>query len=378
MEAQMPENGVTPVTLESKKTVRNNDILFLIVACLITGFLIKLPQVVGFLPQEFQFYQKDAGLILFLGLSTYVFLTNKHLVMKHLFISLAVFAVSAVYINLLPTVKESHSISLAYIHLPLLLWCLYGLIFIDFNTKDLNRRMDYLKYNGDIAILSAIILIAGAMLTAVTLGLFSAIDMNIETFYGDYVVVLGLVSAPIVATYIIKTYPAVTQKIAPIIANLFTPLVVITLVIFLISMVVTGKDPYNDRDFLLVFNLLLLGVMALIVFSVTETTLSKPKRFNVWMLFGLSIITLLVDLVALSAIVYRLGEYGFTPNRTAVLGSNLLIFGHLVLIMIDLFKVTFKGGQFDGVERTIARYLPVYTVWTIVVTFGFPFLFGMK
>jgi len=374
----MPENGDTPVTLESKKTVRNNDILFLIVACLITGFLIKLPQVVGFLPQEFQFYQKDAGLILFLGLSTYVFLTNKHLVMKHLFISLAVFAVSAVYINLLPTVKESHSISLAYIHLPLLLWCLYGLIFIDFNTKDLTRRMDYLKYNGDIAILSAIILIAGAMLTAVTLGLFSAIDMNIETFYGDYVVVLGLVSAPIVATYIIKTYPVVTQKIAPIIANLFTPLVVITLVIFLISMVVTGKDPYNDRDFLLVFNLLLLGVMALIVFSVTETTLSKPKRFNVWMLFGLSIITLLVDLVALSAIVYRLGEYGFTPNRTAVLGSNLLIFGHLVLIMIDLFKVTFKGGQFDGVERTIARYLPVYTVWTIVVTFGFPFLFGMK
>lgn len=378
MEAQMPENGDTPVTLESKKTVRNNDILFLIVACLITGFLIKLPQVVGFLPQEFQFYQKDAGLILFLGLSTYVFLTNKHLVMKHLFISLAVFAVSAVYINLLPTVKESHSISLAYIHLPLLLWCLYGLIFIDFNTKDLTRRMDYLKYNGDIAILSAIILIAGAMLTAVTLGLFSAIDMNIETFYGDYVVVLGLVSAPIVATYIIKTYPVVTQKIAPIIANLFTPLVVITLVIFLISMVVTGKDPYNDRDFLLVFNLLLLGVMALIVFSVTETTLSKPKRFNVWMLFGLSIITLLVDLVALSAIVYRLGEYGFTPNRMAVLGSNLLIFGHLVLIMIDLFKVTFKGGQFDGVERTIARYLPVYTVWTIVVTFGFPFLFGMK
>jgi hypothetical protein len=82
--------------------------------------------------------------------------------------------------------------------------------------------------------------------------------------------------------------------------------------------------------------------------------------------------------VALSAIVYRLGEYGFTPNRTAVLGSNLLIFGHLVLIMIDLFKVVFKRRAFDGVERTISRYLPVYMIWTIVVTFAFPFLFGMK
>jgi len=378
MEAQVNQNGENPVMLESNAVVRNNDLLILIVVCLISGFLIKLPQLIGGVSPEFHFYEKDAGLILFFGLSLYVFLTNKRLVTKHMLVSLAIFALSAVYINLLPATTESHSINLAYLHLPLFLWCLYGLIYIDFDTKDLKKRMDYLKYNGNIAILSAIILIAGAMLTAVTLGLFSAIDMNIETFYGDYVVVLGLVSAPIVATYIIKTYPAVTQKIAPIIANLFTPLVVITLVIFLISMVVTGKDPYNDRDFLLVFNLLLLGVMALIVFSVTETTLSKPKRFNVWMLFGLSIITLLVDLVALSAIVYRLGEYGFTPNRTAVLGSNLLIFGHLVLIMIDLFKVTFKGGQFDGVERTIARYLPVYTVWTIVVTFGFPFLFGMK
>jgi len=374
----MPENGDTPVTLESKKTVRNNDILFLIVACLITGFLIKLPQVVGFLPQEFQFYQKDAGLILFFGLSLYVFLTNKRLVTKHMLVSLAIFALSAVYINLLPATTESHSINLAYLHLPLFLWCLYGLIYIDFDTKQPLRRMDYLKYNGDIAILSAIILIAGGILTAVTFGLFSAIDMHIEKFYADYVIMIGLVSTPIVATYIIKTYPSVTRKIAPIIASIFTPLVLFTLVIFLISVVVTGKDPYNDRDFLLVFNLMLLGVMALIVFSVTETLQHKGQRFNVWMLFALSVITLLVDLVALSAIVYRLGEYGFTPNRTAVLGSNLLIFGHLVLIMIDLFKVTFKGGQFDGVERTIARYLPVYTVWTIVVTFGFPFLFGMK
>lgn len=293
-------------------------------------------------------------------------------------VSLAIFALSAVYINLLPATTESHSINLAYLHLPLFLWCLYGLIYIDFDTKQPLRRMDYLKYNGDIAILSAIILIAGGILTAVTFGLFSAIDMHIEKFYADYVIMIGLVSTPIVATYIIKTYPSVTRKIAPIIASIFTPLVLFTLVIFLISVVVTGKDPYNDRDFLLVFNLMLLGVMALIVFSVTETLQHKGQRFNVWMLFALSVITLLVDLVALSAIVYRLGEYGFTPNRTAVLGSNLLIFGHLVLIMIDLFKVVFKRRAFDGVERTISRYLPVYMIWTIVVTFAFPFLFGMK
>jgi hypothetical protein len=378
MEAQVNQNGENPVMLESNAVVRNNDLLILIVVCLISGFLIKLPQLIGGVSPAFHFYEKDAGLILFFGLSLYVFLTNKRLVTKHMLVSLAIFALSAVYINLLPATTESHSINLAYLHLPLFLWCLYGLIYIDFDTKQPLRRMDYLKYNGDIAILSAIILIAGGILTAVTFGLFSAIDMHIEKFYADYVIMIGLVSTPIVATYIIKTYPSVTRKIAPIIASIFTPLVLFTLVIFLISVVVTGKDPYNDRDFLLVFNLMLLGVMALIVFSVTETLQHKGQRFNVWMLFALSVITLLVDLVALSAIVYRLGEYGFTPNRTAVLGSNLLIFGHLVLIMIDLFKVVFKRRAFDGVERTISRYLPVYMIWTIVVTFAFPFLFGMK
>jgi len=46
-----------------------------------------------------------------------------------------------------------------------------------------------------------------------------------------------------------------------------------------------------------------------------------------------------IDLVALSAILYGVGEYGFTPNRTAVLGSNLLIFFNLILIMRDLYPL---------------------------------------
>jgi len=85
-----------------------------------------------------------------------------------------------------------------------------------------------------------------------------------------------------------------------------------------------------------------------------------------------------VNLIALSAIIYRLGEFGFTPNRAAVLGSNLLIFGHLTLIMLDLFKVVWKGKEIKTVELTIAKYLPLYAGWTVFVTFVMPFLFGLK
>lgn len=363
---------------ENKLKVSRNDILFLIITCVVTGFLIKIPQLFDISLEDYFFYEKNAGLIVLLGLSAYSFLTKESFKNKHLIISIGVFIISAIYINLLPSNRDSYSINLAYIHLPLLLWCIYGLIYINFDTKDKTKRIDYIKHNGDLAILSAIILIAGMILAGVTLGLFSAIDIEIEQFYMEYIAIWGLVSVLIVATFIIRNYPFVTNKIAPIIANIFSPLVLITLIIFLISIPLAGKDPYNDRDFLLIFNLMLLGVMGVIVFSISETSINKKQKFNEMTLFMLAIVTLIIDLVALSAILYRLGEYGFTPNRTAVLGSNLLIFGNLILIMIDLFKVNFRSTGIKQVELTISKYLPIYMIWTIFVVFGFPLIFGLK
>lgn len=362
----------------SKSDVRRTDIYFLIVTCLITGFLVKLPQVFDFNPVDNLFYEKNVGLIVLAGLSVFSFLTANQLKIKNLIISVVIFILSAVYINLLPTGGEHNSVVLAYLHLPLFLWCLYGLIYINFNTKDKLKRMEYVRYNGDMAIFIAIILIAGGILTALTLGLFSAIDLKIERFYFDYIVIPGLVVSPVVATYIVKNFPSITSKIAPVIAGIFSPLVLITLTAFLISVFVTGKDPYNDRDFLLIFNLMLFGVMAVVVFSVSGLSVNRKYSLKVLILFALSIVTLVVDLIALSAILYRLGEFGFTPNRTAVLGSNLLIFGNLALITIDLFKVAFKGKELKTVEQTIAGYFPVYMVWVIFVTVGLPLIFGVK
>jgi uncharacterized membrane protein len=155
-------------------------------------------------------------------------------------------------------------------------------------------------------------------------------------------------------------------------------LVLITLVIYLIAIPVSGKDPYNDRNFLMIFNIMLLGVMAIIVFSVSEASGSIKRKFSELVLFILSLVTLIINLIALSAIFYRLGEFGLTPNRLAVLGSNIMIFINLILITIDLFKINFKKAEPEKVELTISKYLPVYVIWVLIVVFGFPLFFGMK
>ena len=118
--------------------------------------------------------------------------------------------------------------------------------------------------------------------------------------------------------------------------------------------------------------------MGIIVFSVSETSVIKNQKLNEIILLVLSIITIIIDLIALSAIFYRLREYGLTPNRIAVLVSNILVLVNLVLIMSDLFRINFKKKEFRAVEMSVAKFLPVYLIWVIIVIFGFPLIFGMK
>jgi hypothetical protein len=190
--------------------------------------------------------------------------------------------------------------------------------------------------------------------------------------------IVGFVSAPVLTCFILKNYTNLTSKIAPVIAIIFSPLVLVTLIIYLVAIPISGKDPYNNRDFLMIFNIMLIGVMAIIVFSVSETSTFRKQRFNEIVLFVLSIVTLIINLIALSAIFYRLGQFGLTPNRLAVLGSNILIFVNLILITIDLFKINFKKAEIESVELTISKYLPVYIIWTLIVVFVFPVVFAMK
>jgi hypothetical protein len=163
-----------------------------------------------------------------------------------------------------------------------------------------------------------------------------------------------------------------------VIAKMFSPLVLVMLVIYLVAMAYAGKDPYNDREFLLIFNALLIGVMAIIFFSVAETSRSNKSRAELWILFLLSVVTIIVNSIALSAIVFRIAEWGITPNRIAVLGGNVLILINLLIVTTQIFKLLRSHADVTSVGRSIASHLPVYAVWVAIVTFLFPLIFGYK
>ena len=351
------------------------ELLFVVIAAILAGAFAKLP---AFLPlAEDFFYPRNIGFIIFPILMFYFAWKNKLSSGKITFI-VGASLTALVFINFLPYVQKSDTLMLSCIHIILFLWSILGFAFTGgLKTKE-EKRLSFLKYNGDLLVIIALLFIACMMLSGITIGLFSLIGYDIAKLYFKNIGIFGLAALPIIGTYLTQTNPQLVGKISPVIAKLFSPLVVLMLIIYLIAIIYTAKNPYNDRDSLLIFNALLIGVMAIIFFSVAESTRTVKSKAEMWILLVLSTVTIVLNCVTLSAIVFRITEWGITPNRTAVLGGNILILINLILVTIKLFKVITKKADTQIVGNVIATYLPVYFIWTIIVSFIFPLIFGFK
>jgi hypothetical protein len=302
----------------------------------------------------------------------------RKLPLKVCLVVLAVFIGAALYINLMPLSLESDAMILSCIHLPLVGWSLLGIVYTGGSIRQWEQRPEFLRYNGDVIVMGSLIVSGIMILSGITIGLFSLIGLSIADFYTKWILITELAAAPLMATYVIRFNPQLVNKVSPVIARIFSPVVLVTLVSYLIGIAIAQKDPYNDREFLLLFNGLLVGVLAIIFFSVVELQRTNESKLALWIIFLLAIVTIIVNVIALSAILYRIGSWGFTPNRTAVLGGNILFFVNLVLITLQLLK-QLRGTTPDvnSVEKSIALFMPVYAIWAAVVTFFFPLIFGM-
>jgi len=352
-----------------------SELTFIIILLVIAGIFSELSNVFSIDPEFF--YPRNIPLIIFSSL-IYYFSWKKGLELKRIVIVSVIILFSALFINLLPNNPESDTLILSSIHLPLFLWIVLGFVYVSDNPTDLTKRLDFLKYNGDLIVMTAIILLAGILFSAITLLLFSLIGFQLKEFYPKYIAVLGITVAPLVGTYLVQTNPHLVNKVSPVIAKIFTPLVLVTLIIYLIAMILSGKNPYSDREFLLAFNILLVGVMAVIFFSIAESSKNFESKFHTVMLFALSVVTIIVNGIALSAILFRISEWGITPNRLAVLGSNFLILTNLVIVAYKFSKTLKDKTEIESVINGIVLYLPVYGLWAILITFIFPLIFGFK
>ncbi|NDE10779.1 MAG: hypothetical protein EBZ95_09465 [Chitinophagia bacterium] len=351
------------------------EFIFVLALSLTAGCLASIPSFFK-IDSEF-FYTRNISLIIFSILATY-FCWKNRLPKKKIIITGVVFLIALIFINLLPANNNSNTLILSLFHISIFLWTVVGFTYVGNSLNDNRKRIEFLRYNGELLIMSGLLLIAGAVLTAITIGLFTVSGFNIRDFYFEHIVIFCLPIIPILGTFLTQTNPQLVNKVSPVIAKIFSPLVLITVVVYLIAILFSGKNLYNDRDFLMLFNGLLIGVIAIILFSVSTTINQNISQVSGIILFALSVVTVIVSGMALSAILFRISTMGITPNRLAVVGANLLMLTNLSWISFQLFRTVFKKTDISSVENAIAFFIPLYILWTIIVSFIFPFLFNFR
>jgi hypothetical protein len=165
---------------------------------------------------------------------------------------------------------------------------------------------------------------------------------------------------------------------APVLTKLFTPLFTILLLVFLATMAWTGNPINVEREVLISFDLLLVLVVGLVLYAASaRDPQATPDFFDALQLL-LVISALVVDGVALAAIAARISEYGFTPNRVAALGENLILLVNLAGSAWFYARFLRRRGSFAALERWQMAYLPVYSVWAALVVIVFPPVFGYR
>ena len=352
------------------------DWLLVFLAALIGGLILKLPQM--FSLDENNFYPRNLAFA-FLPFPAVFFAIKSKLPFQKVLIATGLFLGSAIYINFLPEeAGVTDSFILACLHLPLFLWVVLSGIHSGPDFSALPPRLDFIRFNAEWLVMTGLMVLAAGLFSAISLALFQAIGFQIEQIFLKYILVFALPAIPVAAALFVKENPSLLRQVAPLIARVFSPLVVLVLMIYLPAIFISGKNPFTDREFLLLFNLLLLAVLALIFFSIPEINKDKAGKQGVLLLLGLSLLTILINGIAVSAIFYRLFSFGITANRAAVLGSNLLILFNLVMVTLALFRAWKNPDKSGEAGNSIAGFLPYYGLWAGIVCFLFPLMFGFR
>jgi hypothetical protein len=288
----------------------------------------------------------------------------------------AAFVVAAVLANIYPFAAEGNTEVLTALHLPIALWLVVGVAYAGGRWSEVSGRMDFVRFSGELFIYFVLIGLGGGVLMGFMALIFQAIGIDIEPFFESWLLPCGAAGAVLVASWLVEAKQSVIENMAPVLTRLFTPLFAAVLVTFLATMLFTGRALSMDRDLLIGFDLLLVVVLGLLLYSVSARDPHAPRGPFDFVQVVLLASALLADAIALGAIAARITEFGFTPNRVAALGMNVILLVNLAWSMVLYIRFLRGRGAFAKLERWQTDYLPVYAGWAAFVVIVFPPLFG--
>ena len=365
---------------EPANTTRAETLVVLILA-VVAALAVKVPALFGFRlgPDEEvpPFYLRNASLFVFPVLALYFLWKRGSDVVSGLWLALP-FAAGAVFANVFPFRTRGDTEVLTVLHLPIALWLAVGFAYVRCRWFADGGRMNFVRFSGELVIYYALIALGGGILTGFTMMLFNAIGMKVDWLAAGWLIPCGAAGAVIIGSWLVEAKQSVIENMAPVLTRLFTPLFTVLLLVFLATMAWTGRPIDVKREVLIGFDLLLVLVVGLVLYAASARDPHAPPDLFDGLQLTLVVSALLVDGLALAAIAARISEFGFTPNRVAALGENIILLVNLAWSAWLYACFLRHKASFATLERWQIAYLPVYSIWAALVVVVFPPLFGYR
>ena len=366
---------VVPADAGEPRTRARTDAIVAFGLAAAAAVAVKAPTLFGIdLDEDAGFYARNLSLFV-LPLLTGYFAWKRRLTARTILWLALAFAVAAVFANVYPFEPDGSTEILTALHLPIALWLVVGVAYAAGRWRQVAGRMDFIRFSGEVAIYFVLIALGGGVLTAFIALIFRAIGIDIEPYF-EWLLPCGAAAAVVIASWLVEAKQSVIENMAPVLTRLFTPLFAAALLVFLGTLLWTGRGVDVERDVLIAFDLLLVVVLGLLLYSVSaRDPQAPPGAFDVLQVV-LVVSALLADAIALWAIGARITEFGFTPNRVAALGENVVLLVNLAWSAVLYISFLRGRGAFTRLERWQTDYLPVYAAWAAAVVIVFPPVFG--
>ena len=317
---------------------------------------------------------RDLGFFVLVPLAGY-FAVLRRMPWRRALVLGAIVAALALAVNLFPYGGDATDALIA-IHLPVVLWFVVGAAYTGGEVRSSARRMDFIRFTGEWAIYYTLIVLGGGVLIGLTTAILTPIAPDIIGEVIAWVLPTGGAAGVIVAAWLVEAKKSIVENLAPVLTAIFTPLFSVMLVVSAVGYLIAGIGLQFNRDLLTVFDVLLLVVLGLVVYGIS----ARPANAKVGAMDVIRLVAvvaaIVLDILVLVSMFARIGEFGFTANRVAALGLNLLLLVNLAgTAWLILRQVTGRASAVR-LERWQTGYLPVFAAWVVVVVLALPPIFG--
>jgi hypothetical protein len=364
---------VVPPTVDARPASWPVMLIFAVVAAVV----VQIARIAADFPHTqsgSEWYLRDVGLFVLPVLAAY-FVVLRRLPWRRILPLAGIVVVLALAVNLFPYHGSNATELVVGIHLPIVLWFVVGAAYLGGEWRSSDRRMDFVRFTGEWIVYYALIALAGGVLIGLMEGVLSLAAPDAAENAYIWVVPSGAAGAVFVAAWLVEAKKSVIENIAPVLTAIFTPLFAAMLLVTTVIYAVTGVGRSFDRDSLVLFDALLVVVVGLVIYGISARSTRRAGLMDALRLTAV-VAAVLLDVLVLVTMLARVGQFGFTANRVAALGLNIVLLVDLVVTAVIIVGMLRHRTPALTLERWQTSYLLVIGAWVTAMVLLLPPVFG--